>query len=500
MIWVGLIGYFIILLTVGFVTKKNEKKTFEEFSVGSRAISGWVIGMSEATSLASAFLWLAWIGQGYTNGVVTLWYALPVVLTTWIIWSFVAPRFRKRALETGSINIAEMLMNEFDDTKKTLKTVYGAFLAIVTFYFMFMYAGSQFTALGSIFSNLTDGAVTPKGGLLIGAVIVVIYTYLGGYKAVVWTDFIQSIAVTGSLFALTFIVISACGGFGGYLAGIDAVGDGFGSMKGTFSSSGLVLYILAWFSSAFCFFGQPHAAVRWLSVATDQECRKAGMVATMFQFIRMVFPIMIGIGARILYGSSIANPENAIFRITEELTGPLFTGILMAGIIAATMSTADSQFLEAVNTFTKNIYSTLIKKGKTDDENLLKLSKAMVIVVAGLAVAGALLRPDTIFGAVHYAFIALGAAFGPTLIMMLFFRKSMTLEGCLAGGVLGSIGFVIFKNMMDAGVFSEGFLRIVSTRESLVLFPVIIIVTIIMNVIFKDKNKDALIAEGTKEV
>ncbi len=489
MIWVGLLGYFVMLILVGVVSERKSKKNFDEFAVGSRSMSGWVLGFSEATTIASAWLWLGWIGEGYKTGVVALWYAVPVVLTTWFIWSWVAPRFRERAEATGSINVAEMLVNEFDDKKKKLKTAYAALLAIATFYFMFMYAGSQFNAIGNTFVNLTGGAISHNAALLIGAGIVILYTYLGGFKAVVWTDFIQSVAVVGSLVALTVIVVVNCGGLGGYVSGINAVSETYGSWKGGFSSSGIVLYILAWVSSALCFLGQPHAAVRWLATASKKDCYKAGLVATFFQGVRMVLPVMIGMGARVLFGESIANPEDTIFVVCEQLTSPLFTGIVMAGILAATMSTADSQFLEGVNTFCVNIYKNLIKKGQAEEKQLFRLSKAMVLVIAILAVIGALTRPDTIFGSVQYAYIALGAAFGPTLVMMLFFRKQMTLEGCFAGGLIGSVGFIIFKKMMTAGVFSEGFLAFVKSRESLVLFPVIIVVTILCNVIFKEKKQ-----------
>lgn len=488
MIWIGLVAYFVLLLSVGFVTKRKSKKGYEEFAVGGRAMSGWVLGFSEATSIASAFLWLGWIGQGYKNGLVTLWYAVPVVLTTWFIWAFVAPRFRDRAEKNGAINIAEMLGNEFGDKKKKLKTFYSVLMAVVTFYFMFMYAGSQFNALGNIFNNLTGGAVSSKVGILIGAVIVIIYTYLGGFKAIVWNDFFQSIIIVGSLFTLTGIVVASCGGFGGFVEGINNVGEGYGSWRGTFDASGLLLYILAWVSSALGFLGQPHAAVRWLATATRKDCYKAGLVATFFQGVRMVLPIIIGMGARVLFGNTIENPENTIFVVCDKLISPLFAGVIMAGIIAATMSTADSQFLEAVNTFCKNIYSNLMKKGNVDETKMFKLSKAMILVVAGCAVAGALLRPDTIFGGVQYAYIALGCAFGPTLLMVLFFRKSMTIEGAISGGLIGSIGFVVFSKMVSSGVFSEEFTGIVSGRESLIIFPLIIIITVIVNVIFKEKE------------
>lgn len=488
MIWVGLIGYFAILIAVGVVTQLKSKKDFEEFAVGSRSMSGWVLGFSEATSIASAWLWLSWIGEGYKSGIVTLWYAVPVVLTTWFIWSWVAPRFTERAAKTGSINIAEMMVNEFDDKKRKLKNIYAALLSLVTFYFMFMYAGSQFVALGSVFTNLTDGVVSNTTGLLIGAGIVVLYTYLGGFKAVVWTDFIQSIAVVFSLIALTVLVINACGGLGAYVDGINAVGGSFGSLAGTYSASGLALYILAWVSSALCFVGQPHAAVRWLATASKKDCYKAGLVASFFQGIRMVLPIMIGMGARVLFGTAIENAEDTIFVVCAELMNPLFTGIIMAGIIAATMSTADSQFLEAVNIFCKNIYATLIKKGNVEEKEMFKLSKIMVLVVALCATVGALSNSGSLFDSVHYAYIALGSTFGPLLVMMLFFRKSMTIEGCIAGSLVGSVGFIIFKNMMTAGMFSDAFLSFVSSRESLVMFPAVVIVTIIFNVIFKEKS------------
>ena len=489
MIWVGLLGYFVMLILVGIVSERKSKKNFDEFAVGSRSMSGWVLGFSEATSIASAWLWLGWIGEGYKSGVVTLWYAVPVVMTTWFIWSFVAPRFRDRAAASGAINIAEVLVNEFDDKKKKLKTAYAALLAISTFYFMFMYAGSQFNAIGTTFVNLTNGAISYNVALLLGAGIVVLYTYLGGFKAVVWTDFIQSIAVIGSLIALVVIVVSNCGGLGSYVDGINAVGNGFGSWKGTFSSSGIVLYILAWVSSALCFLGAPHAAVRWLATASKKDCYQAGLVATFFQGIRMVLPIMIGMGARVLFGETIESAEDTIFVVLDKLTSPLFSGIVIAGILAATMSTADSQFLEAVNTFCVNIYKNLIKKGQVEEQKLFKLSKLMVVVVAVLALIGSILRPDTIFGGVQYAYIALGSTFGPTLVMMLFFRDKMTLEGCFAGGLIGSIGFVIFSNMVSSGVFPETFVTFVKSRESLVIFPVIVVVTIICNVIFKEKKQ-----------
>ncbi len=482
MIWVGLVFYFVIIVSVGFYAKKASKNSFDDFAVAGRSMKGIVLGLSEAASLASAWLWFGWVGMGYTYGTVALWYAVPVTLTAMAIWLWVAPAFREKAAKNGSVGIGDFLATELGIEDKHLERIYRGVLGAIILYFMFMYAGSQFNALGAVFSNLTGIDKTPA--LIIGAVIVVVYTFVGGFRAVVWTDFVQSILVIFGLSAVLISIFAQLGGIGGFMQQTAAVSPDFVSINGGFLFGGLLLWILAWASAAISFFGQPHAAVRWLAVSSKGECYKGAVVATFFEAFRMVIPVLIGMGVRVIY-PALTNPENAVLVLTNDIIHPLLGGLILGGIIAATMSTADSQLLEAVNNLSRNIYQRLLNK---DDDSVLNFSRWGIIVIAGLGVLGALLRPDTIFGAVQYAFVGLGAALGPVLLMILFARKSITIQGGMAGSLMGSVGFIIFKTMLDRGVFPEALDQFLQGRESLALWPLVIVTILVVSAITKKSS------------
>lgn len=480
----GFIGYLVVLLLLGIIAYRRSIAKLEDFAVASRAIKGIYLGLSEATSIASAFIFFAWVAAGYNYGITALWYTVFCTIFPVSAWLLIAPRMTKIARDVGAVTFIDYIALRLKNQENLIRLV-GS---VVAFLFLFLYVAAQYNAVGTLGVALMG--IDYNSAVLIGVAVITIYTIMGGLRAVVWTDVLQGILVIITLIVLPVAAISACGGFGEFWEAAKSINPNLVSWHGGMAAGALGLWILSWISSAICIYGQPHGGIRWIAIKDPKECRKAAVVAGFFQALRMFIPVFIGISARVLYGQ-LSNPESAGVMLIKDLFHPVIAGIMLAGVFAACMSTADSQLLEASTTITRNIYQKLLKKDKEiPDETMVKVSRIAVLIVSIVALITVFAKPESVFTMVQFGWTGLGSALGPIIILSIFWRR-LTGWGAIAGMIGGTLSVIITHEIVLRGL-AGGAAMFLLGRESFIGFPVGFALTVLVSLLTKPLPEEEL--------
>jgi len=480
----GFVGYLVVLVLLGVLAYKRSLPKLEDFAVAGRAVRGVYLGLSEATSIASAFIFFAWVAAGYNYGLPALWYSVVYSILAVIPWIFIAPRMTKIASEIGAVTFIDYIASYLKRPERLLRIV----ASLIAFLFLFVYVAAQFSAVGNLGMALLG--VDRTTAVILGAVIITLYTMMGGLRAVVWTDVVQGLLVIITLIVVPIVAISACGGFGEFWRAATSIDPNWASWHGGMAAHILGLWILSWFVAGISQFGQPHGGIRWMAIKDPKECRKAAVVAGFFQSIRMFVPIFIGISAKVLYGS-VSNPENAGVMIVKDFFHPVVAGIMLSGIFAACMSTADSQLLEASTTIIRNIYQRVIKKDEEiPEEHLLRLTRFTVIGVTIAALLTLFTKSETIFTLNQFGWNGLGSAFGAVIILSIFWKR-LTGWGAVAGMIGGMCAVVITHEMVIRGL-AGGAATFLLGREAFIGLPVAFALTIIVSLLIKPLPEEEL--------
>lgn len=442
----AIVIYLLGMLVIGFRYSKRTSNS-EDFYLGGRKMGPLVTAMSAEASDMSSWLLMGLPGVAYLSGVAdAAWTAIGLGIGTWLNWYFVSRRLRRYSQNIGAITVPEFFSKRYHDKSSLL----NALAAIVIIIFFIPYTASGFAACGKLFNSLFG--VNYTVAMVVAALIIVGYTIMGGFGAVSTTDLIQSIVMTVALVTVLTYGIYSAGGFGavidnaqslsGYLSLTASHDPATGSAipYGTLS----IASCLAW---GFGYFGMPHILLRFMAIEDEKKLVLSRRIASVWVFIAMTVAIIIGIvglgmtnaGAlEFLEGSS---SETIIVRIaglisSHGIIAALTAGVILAGILAATMSTADSQMLAAASSVSQNIVQDFFHVKLTEKQSLLIAR----ITIAAIAVLGIFLARDpnsSVFGIVSFAWAGFGGAFGAVMLCALFWRRSNkwgALAGMLSGG------------------------------------------------------------------
>jgi sodium/proline symporter len=451
---ITIIAYLLLVLGVGaFYSRKT--KNVDDFYLGGRKLGPIVTAMSAEASDMSSWLLMGLPGVAYLTGVAdAAWTAIGLAIGTYVNWLIVAKRIRRYTYVAGnSITIPEFFSKRYRDDKNILMFI----AAVVIVIFFVPYTASGFAACGKLFNSLFD--VDYFTAMVISAIVIVLYTTLGGFLAASITDFIQSIVMT---LALIMILV-----FGIYSAGgIDSVAENAREMVGYLSftnvhnpvtneatSYGFITIIstLAW---GLGYFGMPHILLRFMAIDNENKLKLSRRVASVWVVISLAVAVFIGIiGSAITEAGNIpalsgSASETLIVEIATLLStyGPLaaiLTGIVLAGILASTMSTADSQLLAASSSVSENIAKDVFKVNISKKAQMI-LARLSVLVIAVIAVILASDPDSSVFNIVSFAWAGFGAAFGPVVLFALFWKRSNK-WGALAGMISGGAMVFIWK-------------------------------------------------------
>lgn len=442
---VTFIVYFVVLLGVGFYFYRKSV-SIEDYLLGGRGMGAWVTALSAQASDMSSWLLMALPGAIYLGGMVNIWIAIGLFIGTVLNWKLISGRLRIYTQKTNTITLPCFFERRFGDPTGLLRVV----SAIVILIFFTIYASAQLVGAGKLFESTFN--VRYETAVVVGGVIIVAYTFLGGFLAVCWTDLFQ-----GALMLVAIIIVPAAGyidvgGIGAIEEAIEAE-NVWASLIPEGGQAGVLVVIsaMAW---GLGYFGQPHILARFMSVKSVGKLTESMTIAVIWVFISLGGAIMVGFIGKIMFDNLSGGEEEKVFiYMIGKLFNPWVGGIMLAAILSAIMSTIDSQLLVSSSALTKDFYQKSIKKNATEREVIL-VGRMCVIVISIIALILALRPSDTILGLVAYAWGGFGAAFGPLVIFGLFSRET-SWQAALAGMVMGTVVLVVWKQVGLSSVMYE---------------------------------------------
>ena len=440
--------YLLAMVGVGAMYAKKNNST-EDYFLGGRKLGGWVAALSAQASDMSGWLLMGLPGSIYALGTGQAWIAIGLFIGTVLNWLCISGRLRRYTIRANnSLPRPTYFENRFHDKKRVLLFISSVTIVV----FFLVYTASALAAGGKLFNSVFN--VDYKIALTIGAIVILVYTFMGGFLAVCTTDFIQG---TLMLVALLAVPIAALGivGAGNVMNNIDMSGVAGGSAAylSLFSNGGEpyravdIISGLAW-GLGYC--GMPHILVRFMAVRNEKELNKSKGIAIIWVFLSLILACIIGVvGRAYLYPEILSGGEeekvfiNMIIKLfTQDIKMPVIAGIFLCGILAAIMSTADSQLLVSASSVAEDIVKGIIKKDATE-KTVFRISRITVLAIAVLAYLIALNPNSSIMGLVSNAWAGLGAAFGPTVLLSLYWKRT-NFQGAVAGILAGALTVLVW--------------------------------------------------------
>lgn len=451
-IMIVMVVYMLAVIGIGLAFAKKANESPEAYFLGGRTLGPWVTAMSAEASDMSGWLLMGLPGVAYWCGIAdATWTAIGLAVGTYLNWLITSRRLRRYSEKAGNaITLPEFFSNRFHEKGKLVMTISAFFILV----FFTVYAASCLVTCGKLFSTLFGLEYVPM--MIVGAVFVLVYTIIGGFLAESASDFMQSIVMIGALIVIVVVGTVAAGGLGAVLDnagsipgfldffgvatpitadGVQQVVDGVPQF-GAAGSYGFItiLSTLAW---GLGYFGMPQVLLRFMAIRNEHELTRSRRIATVWVIISLAVAVFIGVIGRVLYPDALttsADAENVFILLSTRLLPPLLAGLVMAGILAATISSSDSYLLIAASAFSKNIYQGLLHRKATDKQVLL-ISRITLLAITVIAIFIAMDENSVIFTIVSFAWAGFGATFGPLMLMSLFWKRINR-----AGAVAGMIG------------------------------------------------------------
>ncbi len=463
-ILVAMVIYMAIVIGIGIVYAKRANKNSDEYFLGGRSLGPWVTAMSAEASDMSGWLLMGLPGLAYWCGLAdAAWTAIGLAVGTYFNWLIVSKRLRRYSVRANnSITIPDFFSNRFRENKKVIMSLAALFILI----FFTVYASSCFVTCGKLFSTLFG--LDYKVMMILGAVFVLLYTILGGFLAESASDFMQAIVMIIALGVIVVINTVNAGGLG-------AVVDNAKSIPGFFEFFGLatpslneageqiveagapvfgaaadygllsVCSMMAW---GLGYFGMPQVLLRFMAIRKEEELKRSRRIAMIWVVISLAVAVFIGIVGRALYPTThltASSAENIFITLATSSLPPILAGFVMAGILAATISSSDSYLLIAASAFAKNIFQGVCKKD-ANDKQVMTVTRITLLAIALIAMVIALDENSVIFTIVSFAWAGFGATFGPIMILSLFWKRT-TRAGAIAG-MVGGAGMVFLWKLV----------------------------------------------------
>ena len=450
---IAFILYFMIVLGMGvyFFIRGRKDMGEKSFFLGGRKMGGLVAALSAGASDMSAWVLMGLPGSIYLAGMGQVWISVGLLIGTILAWFLVAPKLRRYSmLADDSITIPQYLTKRFKSSSSTLQVICAIIFVIV----YCVYGASSISACGSLL--LTLFGLDPRIGMAIATVIIIVYVFLGGFNAVCWTDFFQGLLMLAALMVTPIVALAMLGASGAVAPGTipENYYNFLSSGKFDWKSVSDILTGLGW---GLGYFGMPHIIIRYISIKSEQEMKKSRWIGITWTALILVMASVVGIVGRKYLGDSMLGSKNLVFVQMARTVFPIFLGgIIISAIIAASMSTADSQLLAASSAFASDVYKTSINK-KASDKNVMWVGRTVVIVISllafGIALLGAGDAPivpafSTIMSLVSAAWGAFGAAFGPVILLSLYWRR-LNYKGAVAGIVTGFVVDILWMILFN---------------------------------------------------
>ncbi|MCX6270242.1 MAG: sodium/proline symporter [Bacteroidetes bacterium] len=471
--------YLVVVMGLA-IWSAMRSKTNSDFILGGRKISGVSLALSERATGESAWLLLGLTGEAYALGFQSIWVAIGCVAGILFIWIVMSGPLRRETERTGALTIPSLISRKFPGTEKPIGILSGI---IVIFFFLF-YIAAQFKGAGDVFER-TFG-LSPLWGMIIGSLVVVVYTSFGGFMAVVATDVFQAILMIFTLIALPVILLLVMASYNvDFARNLHAAGEGYASLTGGLSGSTAALAVVNGLCWAFGYTGQPQLLSRMMALKNEKDVKRAIWVAVCWTLIAYVGAILIGITGKVMITSAqipglpsqLKDAEQILPMLTVTLINPILAGVLLSGVVSAMMSTASSELIICSSSMSEDIYGNVVKKRMTD-KRMISFNQILTLSVGVFAFLVILVIPDTIFRLVSYSWAGIGSSFGPALLLLLFWKR-FSRAGVFASLIFGSLSAVAWK---------EWILPRTHISEILGSFIISFIMAVLFSLIFPEKK------------
>ena len=471
-ILIAMVIYMAIVIGIGLLFAKKANQSSENYFLGGRSLGPWVTALSAEASDMSGWLLMGLPGVAYWFGLAdAAWTAIGLAIGTYVNWLIVSKRLRRYSVRANNaITLPDFFSNRFREKNKVIMSLSALFILI----FFTVYAASCFVTCGKLFSTLFGAPYVTM--MLVGAVFVLVYTILGGFLAESASDFMQGVVMIVALTVIVVISTVNAGGIGAVLENAKSIPgflDFFGLATPTLNGAGeqiveagvpvfgaaseySVLQICSMLAWGLGYFGMPQVLLRFMAIRKEEELTRSRRIAMVWVIISLAVAVFIGIVGRDLYPTAhLTKPaaENIFITLTTSSLPPILAGFVMAGILAATISSSDSYLLIASSAVAKNIYQGIFKKDASD-KKVMRVSRITLLVIAIIAMVIALDKNSIIFNIVSFAWAGFGATFGPLMLFSLFWKRTNR-AGAIAGMVSGAGMVFLWKLVISklGGVF-----------------------------------------------
>lgn len=452
-LYITFILYLLVMIGIGVFTFFRTK-SYSDYIIGGRGLGSWVTAISAQASDFSGWILMGLPGAAYASGLgkSSLYICIFTAVGAMLNWKFVARRLRIYTEKSkNSLTISSFLENRFHDEKHILKSITSFFIIV----FFTVYVAAAFTSGGVLFESLFG--IDYITSVLLGALIVVGYTFLGGFLAVTFTELVQGIIMFVTLIATPLLGIIAMGGISPVLDKIASLNiDLLSAVKTvdyaqhalpqwTTTGSITLITVLSAIGWGLGYFGQPHILIRFMSIQDHRNIAKSRLIALS---IGNVFPlygtIIVGLLGLAHYNgaTALSNPETVFIRMVQDFFNPWLAGFFLSAIMAAIMSTISSQLLVASSSFSEDIYKGFIRK-KAPDKELILINRITILAITAVALLLSF-KGGKILDLVGYAWSGFGAAFGPVILYSLFWKRT-TLKGAISGIIAGGLTVILWK-------------------------------------------------------
>ncbi|MDR1955589.1 MAG: sodium/proline symporter [Treponema sp.] len=470
----GMAGYLVVMIAIGLWYARRSNSNPEEYFLGKRGLGPWVAAMSAEASDMSGWLLMGLPGVAYFTGSgEAFWTAVGLAVGTWINWLIVAKRLRTYSqVANNAITLPDFFSNRFHDKRRILMSI----AAVIILVFFSIYAGSQFITFGKLFGYVFGADQYYPVMVILGAVLVLAYTLLGGFLAESMTDLIQGLMMFCAIILVLGVGFVHAGGFGriaenlgdfprfldifGIAVPVDASGAAVAGVQtqavvqgkpqfgpGADYSFLNILSCLAW---GLGYFGMPQVLLRFMAIKSTSKIRESRIIAVSWCFISLVVAVCIGLTGRAIFPgllTSAGTAETIFLHLARNFFPPVLAGLVISGILAASMSSSDSYMLIASSALANDLFKGLIKKD-AGEALVMWVARITMLLVMVFGVAVALSGNQSIFRIVSYAWAGLGAGFGPLMLFSLFWKRT-TLPAAIAGMLSGGSMVILWKEVIS---------------------------------------------------
>lgn len=460
-ILIAMVLYMAVVIGIGVIFAKTANKSTENYFLGGRTLGPWVTAMSAEASDMSGWLLMGLPGVAYWCGLAdAAWTAIGLAVGTYLNWLLISTRLRRYSIRVNAITLPEFFSNRFHEKKKVIMTLAALFILV----FFTVYAASCFVTCGKLFSTLFGLPYISM--MIVGAAFVLLYTILGGFLAESASDFMQGVVMIIALAVIVVISTVKAGGLSEVIKNAQSIPgflEFFGIANPTVNEAGeqiieaglplfgerspygllKIFSMLAW---GLGYFGMPQVLLRFMAIRKEDELKRSRRIAMLWVLISLTVAVFIGIVGRQLFPTAhqtATSAENIFITLSTSFLPPILAGFVMAGILAATISSSDSYLLIAASAFAKNIYQGIFKKNAKDKE-VMTVSRITLLLIAVISIIIALDEQSVIFKIVSFAWAGFGATFGPLMIFSLFWKRT-TRAGAVAGMISGAATVFIWK-------------------------------------------------------